>query len=188
MKKSLLLLLMLMAAYSAALSAQEMGQTAAPGFNMGYFEDLTDHDYMGQGDCNIFLAGQYAYVETIDNLDEEDATIYYRFADDVSEWIEYTGGSIDTVPMGIHYAQVEAYAQAEGKLPSDIVCAEVYYHVFFAYAACYVDGIHYILRNHLGSMDEDFLNAEYVSVCSMNDSRIYSQPYSGDIVIPAEMA
>ena len=176
-----------MAAFLAAMSAQEMEQTVAPCFNMGSFDELTDHDFMGQGDCNIFLFWRYVYVETIDNLDDEDATIYYRFADGASEWIEYTGGRIDPVPMGIHYGQVEAYAQAEGKLPSDIVSIEVFCQYSFAYAACFVDGMHFIFNSYFSSMDDHFLDATDVSVCSMDDSRIYSQPYSGDIVIPAEM-
>jgi len=187
MKTNLLLTLMLMVAFSTAMSAQDMEQTASPHFNMGYNEEITVHDYMGQRDCNIFLSEQIIFVETIDNLDDDDATIYYRFADGASEWVEYSGGSLDPVPMGIHYTQVEAYAQAEGKLPSDIVSTEVYYLVYFVYSACFVDGMHFIFDTQVTSMDDDFLDATDVYVCSMYDSQINSQPYSGDIVVPKEI-
>ena len=113
------------------------------------------------------------------NNDEADATIYCRInSDDENAWFEYNGE-----PFFALNNEIEAYAVAEGKLPSDIVCHSVYYNTYFDHMAYVVDGIHYCVRviNNAWGWN---LSSE-ASVCSRKESCLYSPPYQENIIIPS---
>jgi hypothetical protein len=182
MKKKILLAFVLMAAFATAMSAQDMEQTATPILHEG--QNIYQWEYQVEDDYIEFLADVCNYV-TIENADEADATIYYRYRFEseyeTSEWMEYAGDVIFS--GGAREATVEAYAVAEGKLPSEIVSANLYYfNGGYIGAAFIVDGIHYF-------KDYAYWPNPYteVFVCSPTESHLYSQPYSGDLVIPGEV-
>ena len=181
MKKKLLFTLVLMLAASLALSAQDMEQTAAPSF----VTNIGDHIY--HDDQAVDYADFYAIIynfATIENNDESDVTIYFRYDNGYGEheWQEYANETIYC--MGTGEATVEAYAVAAGKLPSETVCITVYHYEELLYSAALVDGIHYYIE-HDGSHWENPISN--ISVCSKKESQLYSQPYSGDIVVPSEV-
>ena len=180
MNMRLLLSLMLMAAFSTAMSAQDMEQTAAPSFIMGYNNGIREG--FPESDYNAFFAWTESYIESIENEDQADASIYYRF-NSAADWREYTGGEITFSSRSM--CVVEAYAVAEGKLPSEIVSIEVFYMESLAYAVCSVDGISY----RFNSCDYPYWDDRVteVSATSYEDSHLYTPPYSGSLVIPSEI-
>lgn len=191
MKKKILLLLMSVFAITSALNAQDQEQTAAPSVVEGYgeyFHSFSDHDYDNNIVGAVFFMDIYNYV-TFENNDECEATIYYRNEYD-SEWKEFKSGMYDDWYYGGlmgFTGTVEAYALAEGKLPSEIVTVFVYYYENYCYSTRLVDGIHYYY--------DDYYQHEYnwntpsfeASVCSRDESQLYSPPYTGNIVIPSEI-
>ena len=181
MKKYVLTLMMVIA--TITLKAEEE-VTVAPSFIMGWSSNLFESN--GEPNYTSFIDEQCQLIEEIENLDEVDATIYYRLANTsgTSEWIEYTGGEINPVPLGVHSVQVEAYAKADGKLPSDIVSTYIVYMDYFAYETCLVDGIPYFSENPYGLFDDAVTE---VFVCSNKESHLYGEPYSGRLVIPNEI-
>ena len=185
MKKILLLTLMLMAAFSTAMSAQDMEQTAVP---------ILEETWDSQTWHSAQTANYVDYINTayksimVTNADELDATIYYRRdkGNGPTEWEVYTG---DPIPgRGLGLTTVEVYAVAEGKLPSDVVygTAEIYDDVI--YAACIVDGIHYYFdySGLIGTVYDEMPSSD-VYVCCSGESGLYSDPYTGDFIIPSEM-
>ena len=181
MKKKLLLVLLMMVALTATLGAQDMEQTASPSFIMGYNDGIRETTSY-EPDYRVFLAWTESHIESIVNEDQADATIYYRFRYS-ADWREYTGGEITFTSRSM--SVVEAYAVADGKLPSDIVSIEVFYMESLAYAACLIDGIPYRFNSYDYYYWEDEVTEVFVT--SYKDSQLYSPPYSGDIVIPSEV-
>ena len=179
MKKRLLLILMLTVVASASLSAQDMEQTVAPSFIMSGDYGIREVSY--ESDYNDFYVWTESHILSIENEDQADATIYYRFEND-ADWTEYTEGEIWFTSS---YCVVEAYAVADGKYPSDIVTTEMLYMENFAYAVCLIDGISY----RFNSCDYFYWDDEVteVFVTSYGDSHLYSPPYTGDFVIPSEV-
>lgn len=177
MKKQLLLTLLLTVAVTANMKAQE--QTAMPGIIEGG-DSFIRHDKSWYEDYSQTLVEIYNCV-TFENNDEADATIYYR-RNSETDWMEYFGESF----MGGNFT-VEAYAVAPGKLPSEIVSANVYYNTYYLYAACIVDGIHYYIEQYQYEPDGEPHTYSDVSVCSRKESYLYSPPYTGDIVVPSEI-
>ena len=183
MKMKLLLTLMLTAAVSSSLSAQDMEQTMPPTYYEGgdysIWQDEQEEDY------SHFILSSYTCVY-FENADEADATIYYRRDKGYgfTDWEEYVDGN-PVHSMGLGETTVEAYAVAEGKLPSETVTIVVCYYDMPHYEAFLVDGIHYY--NDFSNLDWHPIPPE-VYVCSMYESKLGSEPYSGDIVIPSEVA
>lgn len=181
MKKKLLLTLMLMVALTAAMRAQDTNQTLAPSFTEiwgdSYWENNLAEDY------RVFMSSFYTYV-TIENNDDAEVTIYYRRSNgyNTSDWEEYVPGST-IYSRGLGETTVEAYAVAADKLPSETVSTTVFYYDAYLYASCVVDGIHYYLPYVDGVLG--ILGTE-AFVCSSEESKQHSQPYSGDMVIPSE--
>ena len=111
MKKLLLTLLMLVTA-TATMSAQgePMEQTAIPNICLQSIE--TGYD-------------SYYYAVIINNSDEDpDADLFYRYSfngEEFSEWMPYEDVLFFDI-MGNY--QLQVYAQAEGKSPSDVIGTE----------------------------------------------------------------
>lgn len=179
MKKKLLLMLLLTVAATATMSALAQEQTAAPEVVIN--PNLYEHHGFSfiYDNCNEYYIDRYNEV-TFENNDEAEATIYYRIVNYSDIWSEYNGE-----PLFGYISRVEAYAVAEGKLPSEIVSANLFYDVFLEHITCVVDGIHYYIRV------DDMWNWGYfsseASVCSRKESGLYSPRYPEDIVIPSEL-
>lgn len=176
MKKKLLLTLLLTVAFAATSSAQVQEQTAAPGIienPCGFYEH-----HVSSGDGSLFYVDIFNEVTFVNN-DEAEATIYCRInSDDENAWFEYNGETFFALNN-----EIEAYAVAEGKLPSDIVCHSVYYHTYLDHVAYVIDGIHYyvqVINNALG-----WDPSSEACVCSRKESCLYSPPYQENIVIPS---
>ena len=175
MKKKLLLFLTIVATATMSAIAQE--QTAAPeivSIPSWYQHHSSSSIY---DNCNEFYVDRYNEV-TFENNDEAEATIYYRIVVYSDNWSEYDGE-----PLYGYISGVEAYAVAEGKLPSEIVSANLFYDVFLEHITCVVDGIHYYIR-----VDDPWgwgYFSSNASVCSRKESDLYSPPYPEDIVIPS---
>ncbi len=185
MKMKLLLTLMLMAAFSTAMSAQDMEQTTAPILEETW--DVQNWHSEQQADYIDYIITMFRSV-VVTNADEIDGTIYYRRDKGYgpSEWEEYTGSPI--VGMGLGETTVEVYAVADGKLPSDVVFGTVSIIDDVLYAGCIVDGIHYYLdySNSAAPWYEEMPSSD-VYVCCSGESGLSSQPYTGDIIIPSEL-
>jgi len=182
MKKKLLFTLLSAIAVTATLSAQE--QTAAPSIievNSDHYHSIPD-DYFSDAKSYDTYIITYNYV-TLENNDESEVTIYYRY-DNGSDWAEYSGESLTG-----YTGTVEAYAVAEGKLPSEIVSTMMYLYGVYLYSTCVVDDIHYYFEDynlqdgHYGEESPSFV----ASVCSRGESQLYSPPYTGNLIIPSEV-
>ena len=177
MKKTVFFILMAAMAASMNMSAEETQQTAAPRFVSDFFsqsfENSFDPDYR-----EVYI--DFGTVIDIENEDEEEATIYYRSFDcgEPSEWYEYI---FPICPNRQGHYEYEAYAQAPGKLPSDITAFSIDVSMVgteLLYRACVVDGINY---HFIEETTE-------VYVCSDDDPHFPSDSYyTGDIVIPDEI-
>lgn len=180
MKELLLFSVMFAAAFSVALSAQDMEQTVSPSFIMDYSDGIREGGSY-EPDYKEFYAWTESHIKSIVNEDQADATIYYR-TNSGGDWRKYNGEEISFTSRGMYI--VEAYAQADGKQPSDIVSADVFYMEGLAYAACLVDGISYRFNSYDYYYWDDEVTEVFVT--SYSDSHLYSL-YSGDIVIPSEI-
>ena len=111
MIKKLLLPLMLIVTATATMSAQDepMEQTSIPNICLQSIE--TDDSYY--------------YAVIINNSDEDpDADLFYRYSfngEEFSEWMPYEDVLFFDI-MGNY--QLQVYAQAEGKSPSDVIGTE----------------------------------------------------------------
>ena len=173
--------MMMLVAANAAMSAQDMEQTAAPVLYEGGDSRVWQHE--NQEDYSNFYVSVYNCV-SIENADEAPVTIYFRHDKGYgeSDWQIYIGDPIYNPGLG--ESTLEVYAVAEGKLPSETVSTRLYYYDDFLYEAFLVDGVHYYHENR--QWDWDYSNRE-VLVCSRKESNLYSQPYSGELVIPSEI-
>ena len=187
MKIKILLSMLLAIAVTAELGAQDQEQTAAPSIVEWYndhYHSIPD-DYFSEAKMYDTYIITYNYV-TFENNDESEVTIYYRYGNG-SEWNEYNS---ESQIAGFEYrGTVEAYAVAEGKLPSEIVSTMLYQYDIYLYSTCVVDGIHYYFEDYyLQNGHYMRENPSFVaSVCSRKESQLYSLPYSGDILIPGEI-
>ena len=185
MRMNLLLTLMLMAAFSTAMSAQDMEQTTAP-----ILEGYSDVQYWHseqQADYIDYIITMFQFV-VVTNADEIDGTIYYRRDKGYgpSEWEEYTGNPIPG--SGLGETTVEVYAVADGKLPSDVVYGTASILDDVLYAACIVDGLQYYLDyGYTAAPWYEEMPSSDVYVCCSGESGLSSQPYTGDIIIPSEL-
>ena len=177
MKKRLLLMLLLTVAATATMSAIAQEQTAAPEIvtipNWYQHHGFSSVD----GNCNEYYVDRYNEV-TFENKDEAEATIYYRIVAYSDNWSECNGE-----PLYGYISIVEAYAVAEGKLPSEIVSTNLFYDVFLENITCVVDGIHYYIG--VDNMWDWGILSKEASVCSRKESDLYSPPYPENIVIPS---
>ena len=189
MKKKLLLTLLYVLAIAAAPNAQAQQLTATPTIFETYGNKyLSNTNYIDDSDIKIreFFLHSANFIIGIENNDECEATIYYRY--DSSDWNEYNGEDIYSNNPDGAWITVEVYAVADGKLPSEIVSTMLFDQTDYIYTTCLIDGIHYYYYDY--NMDHHYHNHEgfiEVSVSSINESQIYSPPYSGDIVIPSEI-
>ena len=178
MKKKILLTLLMTVAFTATSSAQVQEQTAAPGIienPCGFYEHHYSNDNSSEFYVDLF--NEVTFV----NNDEAEATIYCRInSADENDWFEY-----NSEPFVALNNVIEAYAVAEGKLPSDIVCHNVYYHTYLDHMAYVIDGIHYYVQvtNH----EWGWLPSSEAYVCSRKESCLYSPPYQENIIIPSEI-
>lgn len=174
---------MLLLAAHAAMSAQDIEQTAAPILYEGGDSHVWQNE--SQEDYSNFYVSVYNCV-SIENADEAPATIYFRHIKNSgeTEWQVYTGDPIYNPGMG--ESTLEVYAVADGKLQSDVVTMHLYYYDDFLYEAFLVDGIHYYHESRQWDWEYPSLNFE-VMVCSRKESSLYSPSYSGELVIPSEI-
>jgi hypothetical protein len=179
MKKRLLLTLMLLAAASAAMSAQDepTEQTPTPVMTLHeWVNELFSPDY-GDGYKDAFV--EITYSVNIEVPDDMEATIYYRCLDDgynASEWMEYSETLYFFTP-GCY--TIEAYAQAYDRLPSEVVSVTCCPSQQLLYRTCLLDGIYYYFA------DEYSYDA---AVFSGGDPHYFEESdYSGEIVIPGEI-
>ena len=184
MKKIILPLLVMLSA--TPLCAQEgMEQTSAPSFS-SYMIGTVLNPYEYYDDYREIYIQNDVFV-SITNTDDAPATIYYRVVQGYGpdEWtiLNENDQVICTTTNGDYsFYIIEAYAQAEGKLPSDVMNTadlgiEIIPYVILDYRACVVDGINY-------SMGEGY----EVSVCSDGHPAFPSDSYyTGDVIIPEEI-
>lgn len=192
--KKFFLILMMMVASTAAMSAQdEIEKTAAPSFEVNmqaYQLDVCQYedDYR-----EIYL--MIDFLVSIVNADTDEVIIYYRVVEGngPEEWTEYYGPVIcySNGWYPTNYV-IEAYAQAAGKQMSDVVSTADLEDVSimpssnFEYSACVVDGINYYIVHSDYNMPSS--ETGEVLVCSDDDPKFCSDSYyTGDVVIPEEI-
>ena len=177
--KKILLTLMMLIGVNLVLSAQDTEQTATPTITCtavpwNYFcEDEEDYTVIYQiNACQI-------------NIEVEDpgATIYYRIIFDIyddysTEWMPYDDIIMFTEEG--HY-EVEAYAQAEGKLPSESIRIHFYVYPQLASRVVNIDGIYYRITDEY----EAYVSKKYPE--RYYESSYVEASYSGDIVIPNQI-
>ena len=196
MKTRFLLTTMLMVVAILTISADEMTQTASPVINlrMGIEPyERFEYDQSNQNYCKDCFEFYYNMVD-IQNTDDDNATIYYRTTQYgvTSEWDVFDS----FLPLRFGCSrdfEVEAYAQAEGKLPSEICYASNDFPSDFTLLATvyYIDGLYYIThddiyydrKNVTFTSDHPFIGGVY------NSWGYEMQPssYSGDIVMPEQI-
>ena len=194
MKKNLLLTLMWIVAVSANMSAQEV-QTSEPVINLYMkvvpHEEEFYYDPLGKN-FEKYCSQHYYLVADIINTDENSATIYYRISryGETSEWYECNGDSLPIEDV-ISFDEIEAYAQVEGKLPSEICHAQYDFNGDTDYELLaifyYIDGLYFIQPySYLNSSSVAFSNSNPWIGGPFNDSWDYNEPsnYSGEIVVP----
>ena len=161
------------------MSAQDTVPTVPPSFYSDFFtqsyQDSYEPDYRA-----VYV--QYGTKVYILSNDAEEVTIYFRIIDEgePSGWFEYESFFPIVIYQPGHF-EFEAYAHAEGKLPSEIVSYSLdveWAGTELLYRACIVDGINYRFID--GTTD--------VEVCSDGDPMFPSESYyTGDVVIPDEI-
>jgi len=184
MKQIILPLLVILS--TMTLRAQDgMEQTTAPSFSCSMLGTVLNPYEYSDDYREIYI--QNDFFVSITNNDDVPATIYYRVVQGSGpdEWtILNENEPIICTATGADYTFyiIEAYAQAEGKLPSDVVNTadiglEITPAIFLDYKACVVDGINYL-------MGEGY----EVSVCSDGHPAFPSDSYyTGDVIIPEEI-
>ena len=189
MKKRFLLTVMLMVVAISTISADEMMQTAMPDINLWvYVEPYERFEYDQSGDnySRDCIEIYYNIIE-IQNTDGDNVTIYYRTTFEPSEWFEYP--SIGLVFQCYPGFGIDAYAQAEGKLPSDICHADGYFSNNTALVATvfYIDGLYYITHDPYNRNDVMFSSDNPFIGGVFNDNYNITSNYSGKVVIPNQI-
>jgi len=167
--------------YYFVVSAME--KTAAPTIIV---EDYYDGDvYHGSNDYiysydNFFFFGKK--VAIVNNDDDPSTMIFYRYDKD-GEWNDYCPYEELCYQFPCEYSfTIEAYAQAEGKLPSTPVSLDLYFEDDYPEWWCYnfiEDGIYYV-----------YLSDSTIMVCPPTTDDLDMAGfgndtwYTGDIVIP----
>ena len=192
--KKILIIFMLLAAATATMSAQdETEKTAAPTFEVNMYAYQIDAAQYEDNYREIYLI--IDFFVSIVNADNDEATIYYRVVEGngPDEWTEYYDPVV-CYSSGWYptYYVIEAYAQAEGKLASDVVSTADFEGTTimpssnFEYSACVVDGINYYIVHSDYNMPSS--ETGEVLVCSDDDPKFYTDSYyTGDVVIPEEI-
>lgn len=123
-----------------------------------------------------FSGGQIEETYTVNIVQSEPSTMYYRWAqksDENDEWEYWTDYSVyedELTYEGWGYYRIEAYAVADGKLESDVVAYEFVVSLYW-FSDFYEDGIFYKITGE-----------GKVSVCCPVSD--YDR-YKGDVTIPA---
>ena len=159
-----------------------MEKTAAPTIIV---EDFYNGDvYNGPNDYTYYY-DNYSFckkVIIVNNDDDPSAMIFYRDGED-GEWYEYDLYEELYYQSHCDYSfTIEAYAQAEGKLPSAPVSLDLYFENDYPERWCYnfiEDGIYYV-----------YLSDSTIMVCPPTTEDLDMSGfgngawYTGDIVIP----
>ncbi len=126
------------------------------------------------------------------NADENAATIYYRISryGETSEWYEYHGYSL-IIDACVGFTEIEAYAQVDGKLPSEICHAQYDFNGDTEYewlaTLYYIDGLYFIQPySYFGGYTVALSNANPWIGGPFNLYWDEDEPsnYSGVIVVP----
>ena len=197
---------MMMVTAIATMSAQDepMEQTSEPVINSAYSAEPYErirNDINNSNYCKDCYESYFVTV-TLENTDNRDATIYYRvkyysqYPD--PEWQVYDG-----YPIRIGFQSymsgdmIEAYAQAEGKLPSEI-CTEDYYipandgyGLAWLATLYYIDDFYCIQWNpeYQSCYDEVALtnNCPRIGGVYNDDWEFKPSSYSGNFVVPEKV-
>ena len=151
MKQFLLTLFMVVSSF-AIMSAQDDEQTSMPVIGIQFDMEPIEHTYEvpnSEDFCMDFSEQYYNFVE-IENTDEQDVTIYYSYTEngEISEWLEYEGPLL--YYYDIVFDEIEAFAQADGKQPSEIChyqCDGYFPSYAFLATLYFIDGYYYISRD-----------------------------------------
>ena len=176
MKKAFLTTMMTLVAAIAPMSAQNE-QTAEPQIVLeSLAEEMSYHpdDYSLDRFIHIF------YKADIQNSDDSEAAIYYRIVRYglTTEWQEYDMTTLYFVDGGSY--GIEAYAQADGKLPSNISSSQFEVSDYYLYSVFIIDGVYFKTLDNSSAMVTSA--AEWSS-----DFGYYGYNYTGDIVIPSQV-
>ena len=171
--KKLLFTLMLLVTTAVTMSAQDVQeQTPAPVIHIQ--STPGEHSFIvNENHYNVYITDDIEV--TIEPADEAEQSIYYRiylYGDLQTEWCEYHVGDVLTVTDAGCYV-VEAFAQADGMLPSDIVSSMFSNYVIYQGSYFRVDDIFYT--------SYDFRNLYVTRDFEMGD---VVASYSGDVTIP----
>ena len=139
MKKLFLTTLLTLVATVAPMSAQNE-QTAEPLIVLQpWAEEMSFHP--NDSVLERFIHFYYFNV-SFENADDSEAVIYFRTVrdDGTSEWQEY-----ETMITFWDYGayKIEAYAQADGKLPSNIRSAQFDITDYYLYSVFIINGVYY---------------------------------------------
>ena len=191
--KRIFFALMLLVVATVTMNAQdETEQTAAPSFDVSMMAQVFDAHQFDDDYREIYV--QNDFFVSIINSDDAEATIYYRVVEGYGpeEWTvynEYEPVCCYAVSDYTSYV-IEAYAQADGKQPSDVVSTAdledvaITPTINFEYSACVVDGINYYFMNEAGFP----YSATAVMVCSEGHPMFAADSYyAGEITIPEEI-
>ena len=171
MKQKLLLSLMMLAVAASMNAQDEMDRTLPPNVMTEYYSS-TYHGYYSDDHYDEFFL-EACHV-TIEPADDDVTTIYYRTIREGEEptyWMEFDGEPLIFTYYGDYV--LEAYAQAEGKLPSEIVSVEFYVIDDLVASHFHVNGIFYKSYDH-----------ETLEVTTDFECGDIMASYSGDIIIP----
>ena len=207
MKKYLFLTLLMLVAAMATMSAQDepMEQTSEPVIGLEYSAEPYERIWY-EDDNNNYCKDcfeVYYVTITLENIDNSDATIYYRIKYNSQypepEWQVYDGYPI-TVGYQIHISgnMIEAYAQAEGKLPSEICTEEYFIPVDDGYGLTWMATLYYIDEFYCIQWNPESQPGIDESVALTNncpmiggvynvDWEFKPSSYSGDFVVPEEL-
>lgn len=177
MKKIIKTLLMLYAA-TMTISADGQEQTPAPVITLNqWINEMFTPDY-GDGYKEAFV--QITYDFSIEMPDDIPANLFYRVTcdgDEASDWCSYNGTVLIDGPSG--YYEIQAYAQLDDWLPSEIVTTSCHISTQLLYAIYLHEGINYYFAR---------VYSYEAAVYSGGNPHNPDEPaYSGDIVIPAEI-
>ena len=177
-KKLLFTLIMLVAASSVAMRAQD--------------EPM---EYTSEPQICYYPANDISML-SIENTDaDENVSIFYRIRlidEDFSDWTLYLQPLIFPFQYSGYYAlyQIECYAVAEGKYASEIVFMEfeVYNELtgnhYLQYYDFYIDGIYYKYRSDSTvEVSAEAIDPSFIGVWSATPFDTYPS-YSGNVVIP----
>ncbi len=174
--RKILLTLMLLVAATATMSAQDE-QTAEPQIVL---EPLAEEMSYHPDDYTLDRFIHMFYCVDIENADDCEVVIYYRIIRSglATEWQEYDMTKIYFWDSGSY--GIEAYAQADGKLPSNICSSRFDVNDYYLYSVFIIDGVYFKTIDNSSAMVTSA--AEW-----SDDFGYYGYNYTGDIVIPSQV-